>query len=278
MEYRNELYIKGPIKAYKDGALVDEDATVIDECRLVLFMNDSSILESRSVASFARSMQGKFLVGTEILPDNMEEFAIGYCATKTTIPPEMFTEVRVIPSGEDRFTACVFVDRMQPRGGFFDEGEDDNEYGNMTYSTDLGNNFAISAEKLISGMKAFTSRSEIFETTRAVHAAEIYDGNAVLKFMEDINKSNAIYKTLGYALSVGIDLSSSAIFSTGRLFKESVEACHLLGCKFMASKAVASKQAIEYAMNNDMTLVGMVRGDSFKVYCGEERIIYNNIE
>ncbi len=277
MEDYNELYITGPVQSYRDGKLAEEDTTVVDECHLRLFMNDAQMLGSKSVSAFTRSMQGRFLVGTDILPDNMEEFALGFCAAKTTVKPEKIKEVRIIPSGEDRFTACVFVEGLERRTSMFDL-EEDMTFGHPEYSTDWGRNFFISAQQLMDGMKAFTDKSELFKNTGAVHAAEIYDGYASIKFMEDINKSNAVYKVLGHALSLGIDLSSSAILSTGRVFKETLEACHILGCNFFASKSAATKQAIEYAMNNDMTLVGFARGDSFKVYCGEERIIFNNIE
>ncbi len=272
----NELYITGPVLTYKEGQLVEEDLTVVDECHLRLFMNDASYLD-KSVAAFTRSMQGKFLIATDMLPDNMEEFALGYCTAMTTVKPEKISEIRVVPVGEDRFTACVFVNGLNQRPTMFDM-EEDRVFGNPVYSTNWGSNFALSASKILTAMKNFTEKSELFASTRSVHAAEIYDGNAAIKFMEDINKSNAVYKVLGYALSMGIDLSGSAILSTGRIFQETLKACNTLGCKFFISKSGATKQAIEYAMNNDMTLIGFARGDSFKVYCGEERIICNNIE
>lgn len=277
MEEQNELYITGAVQTYKEGKLVEEDLTVIDECHLRLFMNDAQMLNSKSVSAFTRSMQGRFLIGTDILPDNIEEFALGYCAAKTTVKPEKIKEIRVIPSGEDRFTACVFVEGLERRPSMFDP-EEDQTFGYPNYSTNWGSHFTMNVKQLMDGMKSFTSKSELFANTRAVHGAEIYDGYAAIKFMEDINKANAIYKVLGHALSLGIDLSGSAILSTGRVFKETLEACNILGCKFFVSKAAATKQAIEYAMNNDMTLVGFARDDTFKVYCGEERIIFNNIE
>ena len=247
--------------------MTDVDATVISECHFAIFLNDSYYATMTKKRAFVDAMSGHCLIFTDLTPEYLNEFTVGYSFCNGEVIPERLSEIKMVEADEENIVACVFVDglTMQPRGGFVDH--------DIAYSTNQNLNIALSPQKIIDEMKRFTERSETFQTTGAIHAAEIYDGNACIKFIEDLNKANALYKVIGHALMRGIDLSGCAILSTGRVFKENVHACEKMGCHMLISKSPPTRQAIEYAMEKDITLIGFARGDSFKVYCGEERII-----
>ena len=255
------------VKQYKDGIMTDVDATVVSECHFAIFLNDSYYAGMTKKKSFIDAMEGHCLVYTDLTPEYLNEFAIGYSYCNGEVIPERLSEVKMVEADEENIVSIVFVDglMMKPRGGYVDH--------QIAYSTRHNLNIALSPQKILEEMKRFTERSETFKTTGAMHAAEIYDGNACIKYIEDLNKAHAIYKVIGYSLMHGIDLSGCAMFSTGRVFKENVHACEMTGCHMLISKSPPTRQAIEYAMEKDITLIGFARGDSFKVYCGEERII-----
>lgn len=265
-EYK-ELTATDTIKMYENGEIKDVDATVVSECHFAVFLNDSYYANLKKREAFIEAMKGKCMIMTDILPEYLQEFAIGYCAGSVNLIPEKISAVKMVDIDDDNAVSIVFVDGLTMNTG------SENVDHHLAYTTDQHSNVAFSPEKIINQMKAFTKRSELFNETGAVHAAEIYDGNAVIKFIEDINKMNAVYKIIGHALTYGIDLSSCAIFSTGRVFKEMISACDKVGCRFIVSKSAPTKQAIELAMEKDITLIGFARGDSFKVYCGESRIM-----
>jgi len=254
------------IKMYENGEMKDIDATVVNECHFAVFLSDSYYRGMKDKA-FVDAMNGKCLVMTDILQDHLKEFALGYCAGNSDLIPENISDYKEVQIDEETAVAIVFVDDLtiESREGHVDHY--------LAYTTNQHSNIAISPQKIIDEMKAFTKRSELFSQTGGVHAAEIYDGTTAIKFIEDINKTNAIYKIIGYSLLHGIDLSSCVVFSTGRVFKEMVVACDKMGCHILVSKSAPTRQAIEYAMEKDMTLIGFARGDSFKIYTGESRIM-----
>ena len=95
----------------------------------------------------------------------------------------------------------------------------------------------------------------------------------MIRFIEDISNSNAIYKAIGYSLIYGIDMSGCILLTSGKITKENVRACFLSGCHVLVSYSPPTRQAIEYAMEKDVTLICFGRNDTFKVYCGYERIM-----
>ena len=93
------------------------------------------------------------------------------------------------------------------------------------------------------------------------------------KWFKDITNTNAIYKAIGYSLTYGIDMSGCMLLTSGKIVKENVRACYISGCHVLVSQSPPTRQAIEYAMDKDVTLI-CCRGDgSFQVYCGWERIM-----
>lgn len=255
------------IKIYENGEMKDIDATVVNECHFAVFLSDSYYKGLMTKDAFTQAMNGKCLILTDIMQEHLKEFAFGYCAANADFEPEDIADYKEVVIDDETAVAIVFVDNLTVET----RGPREDHY--LAYTTNQKSNIAISPQKIINEMRAFTKRSELFSVTGCVHGAEIFDGTTAIKFVEDINKMNAVYKIIGHALVHGIDLSSCVVFSTGRVFKEMVKACDAMGCHIIVSKSAPTRQAIELAMEKDMTLIGFAREDSFKIYCGESRIM-----
>lgn len=113
--------------------------------------------------------------------------------------------------------------------------------------------------------RQFLCSGVIHEKTFATHTAGIVkDGEFVCVF-EDISRHCAIDKAIGYSVLSEIDMSSCMLFTTGRVQEETVKKVINAGIPMIVSKTVATKQAIEVAWDNDITLIGKARGDSLPV-------------
>lgn len=257
------------VQGYKDGTMTDVDATVINECHFAIFLNDTYYANMSKKQAFMEAMSGHCLILTDIIPQYLQEFSIGYSVCNGQVSPEKISSVNIVEADEENYVSCVFVDELTMQARRYKV-----EDHHLAYNTNTGRNIAVSPTKIIEEMKAFISRPELIKTTGTTYAAEIFDGSSAIKTIEDINEVNTLYKIIGYAMTYGIDLSGSVLFTTGRIFKESVHACEVAGCHMLVSKAPPTRQAIEYAMEKDITLISFDSEDSFKVYNGVERIMY----
>ncbi len=255
------------IKLFKDGVLTDVDASVVNECHFAIFLNDTYYSDNSRKKVFVDAMNGKCLIFTDTLPQYLKELAIGYCYCNADFEPEDISQVMMAEADEESVVAIVFVDDLlvQSKGPKVDH--------HLAYNTNKNQNIAIRPEKLIEEMKLFSTRSELNRRTGSVHAAEIFDGNSVIRFIEDITNTNAIYKAIGYSLIYGIDMSGCILLTSGKITKENVRACVLSGCHVLVAYTPPTRQAIEYAMEKDVTLICFGRNDTFKIYCGYERIM-----
>ena len=267
MEYEVRLTDTDTIQQYQDGSMTDVDATVVNECHFAIFLNDSYYGANSRRKHLVDAMNGHCLIITDTIPEYLKELAIGYCFCNAEFEPERISAVQIQEADESSVVALVFVDEllMQSRNASEDHG--------IAYNTNRGLNIAIPPKRLLEEMNALKNKAQIYQETGASFIAEIYDGSNAIRSIEDISETNVIYKTVGYALTYGIDLSGCMMLTTGRIFKEAVHACYRAGCHTIVSTSTPTRQAIEYAMEMDVTLIGLADGNSFKVYCGPERIM-----
>lgn len=113
-----------------------------------------------------------------------------------------------------------------------------------------------------------------FDETGGLHAAAAFDedGNFV-SVMEDVGRHNAVDKVVGELLQDGrLPGSNLGIIVSGRASFELMQKTLVAGIPVLAAVSAPSSLAVSLAKEFDMTLVGFLRGDTFNVYAGEERL------
>lgn len=116
---------------------------------------------------------------------------------------------------------------------------------------------------------------QVFDATGGLHAAGLFDRDGHLHAVaEDVGRHNAVDKVLGASLLQGrVPLSDRILFVSGRTSFEIVQKAVVAGVPIVASVSAPSSLAIELAHESGVTLLGFVRGASFNVYTGEERVV-----
>jgi len=116
---------------------------------------------------------------------------------------------------------------------------------------------------------------DTFEKTGGLHAAAVFDtdGNLVTT-MEDIGRHNAVDKVLGFLLrNERLPGSDYGLLVSGRASFELMQKAAVAGIPLLAAVSAPSSLAVQVAKEFNMTLVGFLRGNTFNIYSGAERVV-----
>ena len=116
---------------------------------------------------------------------------------------------------------------------------------------------------------------DTFDKTGGLHAAAVFDtdGNLITT-MEDIGRHNAVDKVVGYLLRNGrLPGSDYGLMVSGRASFELMQKAAVAGIPLLAAVSAPSSLAVRVAKEFNMTLIGFLRGNTFNIYSGAERVI-----
>jgi FdhD protein len=128
---------------------------------------------------------------------------------------------------------------------------------------------------IISGLPDTIRKTQrIFEKTGGLHAAGLFDPEgALISVREDVGRHNAVDKLVGEAMLGGnLPLSERILMVSGRVSFEIVQKAAMAGVPIICAVSAPSSLAVESARELGLTVVGFVRGTSFNVYTGPERV------
>ena len=134
----------------------------------------------------------------------------------------------------------------------------------------------VEAETVLALPTRVRREQAVFERTGGLHATALFAPHgepAALR--EDVGRHNAMDKALGRLLLEGrYPLSDERLLAclSGRASFELVQKASIAGLAGLVAVGAPSTLAVELAREQGMLLCGFVRGDSFNVYAGAERL------
>ena len=133
-------------------------------------------------------------------------------------------------------------------------------------------NQTIDRKKLFDFSKRFQNESEIFKRTGGAHSCALVKNYEIIKFEEDVSRSNAVDKLIGYILKNQIDLSDKFIFTSCRISEVIMEKILNIGFNLLISQSCPTSFAIDLAREKNINLIGFARGERFNVYKKNENL------
>ena len=114
----------------------------------------------------------------------------------------------------------------------------------------------------------------IFDETGGLHAAAAFDPYGELFIVrEDVGRHNAVDKVIGALFAAGrLPATQLGLMVSGRASFELMQKTLVAGMPLLAAISAPSSLAVELAREFNVSLVGFLRGDTFNIYSGEERI------
>jgi FdhD protein len=137
------------------------------------------------------------------------------------------------------------------------------------------NDIRIDIETLLSLPDRLRTAQSDFARTGGIHAAGIFDADGKLKIVrEDIGRHNAVDKAIGRAfLDEALPLDRHLLFVSGRASFEIIQKGLAAGIPIIAAVSAPSTLAVDFARENNQTLIGFLRPPSFNIYSHIERVI-----
>ena len=138
-----------------------------------------------------------------------------------------------------------------------------------------GNRTSFPRDVLVSIPSSLRAAQSTFEETGGLHAAAAFTPSGELEVvMEDVGRHNAVDKVVGALLLEGrLPASGLGLMVSGRASFELMQKTVVAGMPLLAAVSAPSSLAVRLAEEFDATLVGFLRGESFNVYAGMNRII-----
>jgi FdhD protein len=115
----------------------------------------------------------------------------------------------------------------------------------------------------------------VFGETGGLHAAALFGGaGELLCLREDVGRHNAVDKVVGWAvLHRRLPLDGCILLISGRASFEIVQKALVARVPIVAAVSAPSSLAVNLARENQMTLIGFLRGEMMNIYAGAERIV-----
>ena len=122
---------------------------------------------------------------------------------------------------------------------------------------------------------ALRAAQHTFDTTGGLHAAAAFNPKGdLIVTMEDVGRHNAVDKVIGsLLLNNELPAKGLGLMVSGRASFELMQKTLVAGMPLLAAVSAPSSLAVQLAKEFNMTLVGFLRGETFNIYAGAERII-----
>ncbi len=145
----------------------------------------------------------------------------------------------------------------------------------VTGATAIGEGgFAIDHDTLAALPTKLREQQATFEETGGLHAATVFNPQGEIGVTrEDVGRHNAVDKVIGALLTTGhLPAHGFGLLVSGRASFELMQKTLMAGMPMLAAVSAPSSLAVGLAEEFNMSLVGFLRGDSFNIYAGGERI------
>lgn len=140
---------------------------------------------------------------------------------------------------------------------------------------DVAGDAVVVAPAVLAGLPdALRVGQKAFRTTGGLHAAGLFTAaGALVCLREDVGRHNAVDKVVGWAVRQGrLPLAGHVLMVSGRASFELCQKAWMAGIPVLAAVSAPSTLAVDLAAEAGMTLIGFLRGQTFNVYAGAQRL------
>ncbi len=254
------------IRRKSDGTLeyAPDDLTI--EEPLEIRVNGKAVATTMRTPGHDEELVAGFLV-SEAIVRQREEIAKVSITAENTVDVDLAKGVKLKLKSAQRFgtisSSCGLC------------GKTSIDAIRQNFSPIESNRIRIDLERLMTFPDRLRKQQSAFDKTGGIHAAGVFGvDNDLVIIREDIGRHNAVDKVIGRAfLDNQLPLDRHVLLVSGRASFEILQKALAAGISIVAAVSAPSSLAVQFARENNQTLVGFLRPPSFNIYSHVERIV-----
>mgnify|MGYP001241555398 CR=1 FL=1 len=235
--------------------------SVIIERPLTIFLNSQEIVTVMTVGDYPDMLAVGFLLNQNMLRADDEIISIDFdddldviiVRTERETDFEQQLKKKTLTSGCAQGT--VFGDLMEK----FEK-------------ISIGSSAILKTSWLYALSQKINSTPSLYLKVGAIHGCILCQEDQPLIYMEDVGRHNAIDKIAGYMFLKKIGAKDKIFYTTGRLTSEMVIKAVMMKLPIIASRSGFTAWGVDLARKSNITMIGRLRGRTFTVLSGNERI------
>ncbi len=126
-------------------------------------------------------------------------------------------------------------------------------------------------------LKNLSEHNEIYRQAGAVHGCGLCRDSALLLFIEDVGRHNAVDAIAGHMWLNGTSGHDKLFYTTGRLTSEMVIKVAQMGIPILLSRSGVTQMGLDIARRVGVTLIARAKGSHFLVYNGVENLEFDAV-
>ena len=132
----------------------------------------------------------------------------------------------------------------------------------------------LTQAQLYNILNAIRLQETTYKSAGSVHACALFQGEAMLMFVEDVGRHNAIDTIAGWMSIQNMMSSADKIFyTTGRLTSEMVIKSAQMGVPIVISRSGITQMGFEVAQRLGLCAIGRATNKHFLCYTGTDRLV-----
>ena len=136
----------------------------------------------------------------------------------------------------------------------------------------IESSFSITSKQIFNLYKKINLLPSLYLKSGAIHGCLLCTNTEPLAFFEDVGRHNAIDKLAGFMIKEKISAKDKILYTTGRLTSEMVIKAVMMKLPIIASRSGFTAWGVELARKSQITMIGRLRGRTFTILSGNERI------
>ena len=136
----------------------------------------------------------------------------------------------------------------------------------------LTSGLTVTASQMAALMRQLQAAATLYRRSRGIHTSALADGEDLVCLAEDVGRHNTLDKISGSCLRRGQPTANRILLTSGRISSEMLSKAARMAVPVVASLTSPTSLSVELAQAWGVALIGYVRGPTFRIYTGADRI------
>lgn len=138
----------------------------------------------------------------------------------------------------------------------------------------LVSDLRVTAQQISGLMRELNYQAKLYRASRGVHTSALSDGETLLVLAEDVGRHNTLDKIRGECMLTSIPTRDRLLLTSGRISSEMITKARKMEVPVVVSRTSPTAMSVRLAREWNITLIGYARAPGFRVYAGQERVVF----